>query len=121
MSERPIMTDSAVLSDEVATDVEPDVSIENIRPKEDRVFIKPLVVAKTKGGILMPGTTFAPKRFGKVVAVGPGRRDEQGNLIPMTTKVGDTVLLGQYPGQDFKFGEIEYLMLHDREIVAGIE
>lgn len=103
-------------------DTEPNATIENIKPKADRVFIKPLTPhTKTKGGILVAGSSQAPKKYGRVVAVGPGRRTEKGDLVPMSTQVGDTVLLGQYPGQEFKIGSVEYVMLHDGEIVAGVE
>lgn len=76
-----------------------------IRPLHDRVIVKRLEVERTTAsGIVIPDNAGEKPDQGEVVAVGPGKRDEAGKLLPMDVKVGDRVLFGKYSGQTVKVG-----------------
>lgn len=94
-----------------------------IKPLADYVLIEPLKEEeKTKGGILLPQTAEKEKpEQGKVIAVGPGRRDEKGNLIPMSVKVGQKVLFKKYSPDEIKVDDKEYLICKEEDILAIIE
>jgi chaperonin GroES len=77
---------------------------------------------KTKAGILLPESAEKEKpEKGKVIAVGPGRRDEKGNLIPVSVKVGQTVLFKKYGPDEIKVDDKEYLICKEEDILAIIE
>lgn len=93
-----------------------------LRPLGDRVIVKPLEVEeKTKGGIILPDTAKEKPMQGEVIAVGPGKRSENGELQPMDVKVGDRVLYGKYSGTEVKIDDVEYLILRENDILAVIE
>ena len=80
-----------------------------IRPLHDRVIVKRLEVERTTAsGIVLPDTAGEKPDQGEVIAVGPGKRDEAGKLIPMDVKVGDRVIFGKYSGQTVKVGGEEF-------------
>ncbi|GKV26289.1 hypothetical protein SLE2022_002130 [Rubroshorea leprosula] len=89
-------------------------------PAFNRILVeKILPPSKTNAGILLPEKT--PKlNSGKVVAVGPGARDRDGKLIPVSLKEGDTVLLPEYGGTEVKLGEKEYLLYRDEDILGTL-
>ena len=88
----------------------------NIRPLADRVLIEPMAAeTKTASGIIIPDTAKEKPQKGKVVAVGPGTKDED-----MTVKVGDAVLYGKYAGTDLKFEGVDYLIMRQSDILAII-
>ncbi|KAK8825044.1 Cpn10 [Blastocystis sp. ATCC 50177/Nand II] len=88
-------------------------------PLADRVLVKRLVAkAQTASGILLPETSVAKANQGTVLAVGPGRMDSNGKLIPMNCKVGDRVLLPEYGGTPFKVDEEEYTLFCDCDILG---
>jgi len=95
----------------------------NIKPLADYVLIEPLKEEeKTKAGILLPESAEKEKpEKGKVIAVGPGRRDEKGNLIPVSVKVGQIVLFKKYGPDEIKVDEKEYLICKEEDILAIIE
>jgi chaperonin GroES len=95
----------------------------NIKPLADYVLIEPIKEEeKTKAGILLPESAEKEKpEKGKVIAVGPGRRDEKGNLIPLSVKVGDTVLFKKYGPDEIKVDDKEYLICKEEDILAIIE
>lgn len=98
----------------------------NIKPLADRVLIEPLSeeesAKKTKGGILIPDTADKGKpQEGKIIAVGEGRRLENGNLVPMPLKVGGKVLFSKYGPADIKVDDKEYLIAKEEDILAVIE
>uniref|UniRef100_A0A2N9J712 Protein groES n=1 Tax=Fagus sylvatica TaxID=28930 RepID=A0A2N9J712_FAGSY len=89
-------------------------------PSLNRVLVeKILPPTKTNSGILLPEK--APKlNSGKVVAVGPGGRDRAGNLIPVTVKEGDSVLLPEFGGTQVKLGEKEFILYRDEDILGTL-
>jgi len=91
-----------------------------IRPLADRVIVKPNDAAesKTPGGIIIPDTAKEKPQQGEIVAVGPGRTDENGKIINMNVKVGDKVLYSKYGGTELKFEGNEYLIMSESDILA---
>jgi chaperonin GroES len=94
-----------------------------IRPLGDRVVIKPADrEEKTKGGIYLPDTASKERPMeGTVLAVGEGRRDDNGKLVEMNVKAGDKVLFAKYSGTEFKVDDIEYLVLAEKDILGIIQ
>ncbi|MCM8785230.1 MAG: co-chaperone GroES [Candidatus Omnitrophica bacterium] len=93
-----------------------------IRPLGDRVVIEPLEAEeKTKGGIILPDTAKEKPQEGKVVAVGKGKTNEKGELIPLEVKVGDKVLYGKYSGTEVTVDEKQYIILREEDILAIVE
>ena len=97
------------------------VPFKSLRPLLNRVLIaKPETTNVTKGGIILKKEEEVT--WGTVVAVGPGRRGEDGNIIPMSLKVGDNVLLPSYGGSQLKLaGDKELHVYRDDEIVGLLE
>jgi chaperonin GroES len=92
-----------------------------IRPLHDRVIVKRLEVERTTlGGIILPDTAGEKPDQGEVIAVGPGKRDEAGKLIPMDVQVGDRVLFGKYSGQTVKVDGQELLVMREDDIMGVI-
>jgi chaperonin GroES len=88
----------------------------NIKPLADRVLVEPMEAeTKTASGIIIPDTAKEKPQKGKVVAVGPGTKDES-----MTVSIGDTVLYGKYSGTELKFNGADYLMMRESDILAII-
>ncbi|NNJ87898.1 MAG: co-chaperone GroES [Eudoraea sp.] len=88
----------------------------SIKPLADRVLIEPMAAeTKTASGLYIPDTAKEKPQKGKVVAVGPGTKDEK-----VTVKVGDTVLYGKYAGTDLKLDSTHYLMMRESDILAII-
>ncbi len=79
---------------------------------------RPLHDEKTAGGIIIPDTAKEKPQQGKVVAVGPGGRDENGKLIPIDVKVGDRVLFGKWSGTEVKIDGVEYLIMKESDIMG---
>ena len=95
----------------------------NIKPLPDHVFIEPVDdETKTESGIVIPDTADKEKPMkGKVVAVGEGRRDEDGKLIPMSVKIGDIVLFKKYGPDEIEVDGKKYLVGEETDILAIIE
>jgi chaperonin GroES len=88
----------------------------NVKPLADRVLIEPAAAEeKTIGGIIIPDTAKEKPKRGTVIAVGNGKLDE-----PMTVKVGDTVLYGQYSGTEIKIEGKDYLIMKESDIFAVV-
>ncbi|MEG8947059.1 co-chaperone GroES [Rosettibacter firmus] len=93
-----------------------------IKPLADRVIVKPKEAEETtKGGIILPDTAKEKPIEGTVVAVGEGRITEDGKLIAMNVKVGDTVLYGKYSGTEVKIDGEEYLIMRESDIYGIIK
>lgn len=93
-----------------------------LSPLGSRVVIKPLERDEiTKGGIVLPDTAKEKPQEGRVLAVGPGDRDEDGKRIPVELKEGDKVLFQKYAGTEFKLDDEELLILAEKDILARIE
>lgn len=97
-----------------------------IKPLGDRVVLAPLSEAdkggKSKGGIIIPETADKERPAeGKVVAVGPGRIDDNGQLVPMSVKKGQTVLFAKYGPEEVEVAGQKYLIVSESQILAVIE
>jgi len=91
------------------------------RPLHDRVVVKRVEAEeKSKGGIIIPDTAKEKSQQGEVVAVGPGGRDENGKLIPMDLKAGDSVLFGKWSGTVVKLDGEELLIMKESDIMGVI-
>lgn len=88
----------------------------SIRPLSNRVVVKRAEAKTTKGGIILPDTAQEKPKEGTVVAVGPGKYDEEGKLQAMTVKVGDRVLFSSYAGTEVKQNEEDYLIIAEDEL-----
>ncbi|MEQ1671678.1 MAG: co-chaperone GroES [Hyphomicrobium sp.] len=92
------------------------------RPLHDRVVVKRLEEeTKTSGGIIIPDTAKEKPQQGKVVAVGPGARDEAGKVTPLDVKAGDTVLFGKWSGTEVKIDGEDLLIMKESDILGVIE
>jgi chaperonin GroES len=90
-----------------------------IRPLHDRVIVKRLEdERKTAGGIVIPDTAAEKPSQGEVVAVGPGKLDDSGKVIPMGVKVGNKILFGKYSGTEFKLDGNDYLHMREDDIIG---
>ena len=93
-----------------------------IRPLGDRILVKRIKEEeKTKGGIIIPETAKEKPQEGKVVAVGKGKHDENGKLIPLEVKAGDKILFGKYSGSEIKLEGEEHLILREDDILGILE
>ena len=92
------------------------------RPLHDRVVVKRIDAEdKSAGGIIIPDTAKEKPQQGKIVAVGPGGRDENGKLIPMDLKSGDRVLFGKWSGTEVKLDGEELLIMKESDIMGVID
>ncbi|MFA6814977.1 MAG: co-chaperone GroES [Lentisphaeria bacterium] len=91
----------------------------NIKPLGDRVLVEAVEEKQDmKGGIYIPDSAKEKPQEAKVIAVGPGKRDDSGKLIPAEVKVGDVVLTSKYGGTDIKLDDKEYKILNASDILA---
>ena len=94
----------------------------NIRPLQDRIIVERIEEeTTTAGGIIIPDTVSKEKpQEGKVIAVGPGAKSEDGKTIPMDVKVGDRVLFGKWSGTEVKVGGKEYSIMKESDIMGVV-
>ena len=91
----------------------------NVRPLADRVLVKPLDAQETKkGGIIIPDAHKEKPQEGEVVALGTGKRDDDGKLIAFTVKKGDKVLISKYGGTEIKIDDTSYLIMREDDILG---
>ncbi|MGA9600611.1 MAG: co-chaperone GroES [Methylocystis sp.] len=89
------------------------------RPLHDRVVVKRLEgEEKTKGGIIIPDSAKEKPQEGKIVAVGPGARDESGKLVPLDVKAGDRILFGKWSGTEVKIDGEDLLIMKESDILG---
>ena len=94
----------------------------NLRPLHDRVIVKRLEnETKTASGIVLPDAATEKPDQGEVLAVGPGKRNDKGELIALNVKVGDRVLFGKYSGQTVKIHGDELLVMKEDDLFAVVE
>jgi chaperonin GroES len=94
----------------------------NVRPLRDRILVKRIEESEQRvGGIIIPDTAKEKPQQGKVVAVGSGRVNDEGKVIPLDVKAGDTVLFGKYAGTEIKLDGEEYLIVREDEVLAIFE
>ncbi len=91
----------------------------NLKPLGDRVVVKPLQREEvTKTGIVLPDTAKEKPQEGEVVAVGPGRRLDSGEIVPLEVKVGDKVMFAKYAGTEIKLENEDHLILRESDLLA---
>ncbi|MCK5489777.1 MAG: co-chaperone GroES [Gemmatimonadetes bacterium] len=91
----------------------------NIKPMADRVVIEPLEeTEEMRGGLYIPDTAKEKPQQGTVIAVGPGRRTDQGELIEVELKEGDKILYGKYSGTEVTVDGNEYLIVRETDVLA---
>ncbi len=95
----------------------------SIKPLEDRILVQPLDAEQTTAsGLVIPDTAKEKPQEGKVLAVGPGRFDDEGDKrIPLDIAVGDVVVYSKYGGTEIKYNGEEYLILSARDVLAIVE
>ncbi len=94
----------------------------SIKPLGDRVVVEPLEQEEmTSGGIVLPETAKEKPQKGKVLATGPGGRDDDGKRIPMDVKEGDTVLFAKYSGTEIKLDGDKVLILRESDLLAIVD
>jgi chaperonin GroES len=91
----------------------------SLKPLADRVVVEPAPAEdKSAGGIILPDTAQEKPQQGVIVAAGPGKVSESGNLLKMTVKKGDKVLYGKYSGSEVTFDGVEYVIMRESDILA---
>ncbi|MFA5939269.1 MAG: co-chaperone GroES [Sinimarinibacterium sp.] len=91
----------------------------NLRPLHDRVIVKRLEEEKkSSGGIIIPDNAAEKPVRGEVIAVGPGKKTEDGKVVPMDVKKGDVILFGKYSGSEVKVDGDELLVMREDDIMA---
>ncbi len=94
----------------------------NVRPLHDRILIKRIEEQETvKGGIIIPDTAKEKPQEGEVIAVGTGRKEKDGKVVPLDVKPGDRILFGKYSGTDIRIADEEYLIVREEEVLAVLE
>ena len=93
-----------------------------IRPLHDRILVRRTEAEqRTKGGIIIPDSAKEKPIEGEVVAVGNGKHDKDGKLVPLEVKAGDKILFGKYSGTEVKIDEVEHLIIREEDILGIVE
>jgi chaperonin GroES len=93
-----------------------------VRPLHDRILIKRIEEKESiKGGIIIPDSAKEKPQEGQVIAVGNGKKTEEGKVIPLDVKAGDRILFGKYSGTEIKLDDQEYLILREDEVLGILE
>ena len=94
----------------------------SIKPLEDRILVRTLEAEQTTAsGLVIPDTAKEKPQEGEVLAVGPGRIDDNGKRIPLDINVGDIVIYSKYGGTEVKYSGEDYLILSARDVLAVVE
>ncbi len=92
-----------------------------LRPLHDRIIVKRVEEErKSAGGIVIPDTAAEKPSIGEVIAVGPGKTDDNGKLVAMGVKVGERILFGKYSGQEFKMDGQDYLHMREDDVIGVV-
>jgi len=92
------------------------------RPLHDRILVERVESEeKTAGGIILPDTAKEKPQQGKIISVGTGKRTEDGKVLPMELKAGDTILFGKYSGTEIKIEGNEYLIMKEDDVLGIVE
>ncbi len=95
---------------------------QTLQPLGDRVLVRPMAAEEVRAsGIVIPDTAKEKPQEGEVLAVGPGKRDDEGKRMPMDVKVGDRVLFSKYGGDEFTIGGDELKILSESDILAIVK
>jgi chaperonin GroES len=101
---------------------EKEIDVMKIRPLQDRVIVKRIAEEeKTEGGIIIPDTAKEKPQDGKVIAVGKGKVNDDGKLIPLQVRAGDKILFGRYSGSEIKIDGEEHLIMREEDILGVVE
>jgi chaperonin GroES len=93
-----------------------------VRPLHDRILIKRIEEKESiKGGIIIPDSAKEKPQEGEVIAVGHGKKSEEGKVVPLDVKVGDRILFGKYSGTEIKVDDNEYLIVREEEVLGVLE
>ena len=93
-----------------------------VRPLHDRILIKRIEEKESvKGGIIIPDSAKEKPQEGEVIAVGHGKKTEDGKVIPLDVKAGDRILFGKYSGTEIKIDDQEYLIVREDEVLGVLE
>ena len=94
----------------------------NVRPLQDRILVRRVEeVEKTRGGIIIPDSAKERPLEGNVIAVGSGKRTEEGVLVALDVKAGDRILFGKYAGTEIKVDGIDHINLREDEVLGVLE
>ena len=94
----------------------------NVRPLQDRILVRRTEeVEKTRGGIIIPDSAKERPLEGSVIAVGSGKRLEDGTLVKLDVKAGDRILFGKYAGTEIKVDGIDHIIIREEEVLGVIE
>ena len=94
----------------------------NLKPLDDRIVVKANEAEeRTASGLVIPDTAKEKPQEGTVIAVGPGRIDDNGNRVPLDVNVGDVVIYSKYGGTEVRYGGEDYLVLSARDLLAVVE
>ena len=93
-----------------------------IRPLHDRILIKRVEEREAaRGGIIIPDSAKEKPQEGEVIAVGNGKRNDKGEMVPLDVKAGDRILFGKYSGSDIKIDGNEYMIMREDEVLGVLE
>jgi chaperonin GroES len=93
-----------------------------VKPLHDRILVERIEAEEVrKGGIIIPDTAKEKPQQGKVIAVGPGKVDDDGKRIPMDVRKGNYILFGKYSGNEIRIGDDEYLIMREEDVLAIVE
>jgi chaperonin GroES len=93
-----------------------------VRPLHDRIVVKRIEEKESvKGGIIIPDSAKEKPQEAEVIAVGNGKKTEEGKIVPLDVKVGEHVLLGKYSGTEIKIDDQEYLIIREDEVLGVLE
>jgi len=94
----------------------------SIKPLYDRILVKRLShQEEVRGGIIIPDTAKEKPMEAEVIAVGPGKRTDSGEIMALSVKAGDRVLIGKYAGTEIKLNDVEHLILREDEVLAIVQ
>src|SRR5579863_6136368 len=95
----------------------------NIRPLHDRIVVKRIEESaeKTASGLYIPDSAKEKPQEGEVIAVGNGKRNDKGEIVPLDVKAGDRILFGKYSGSDIKIDGTEYMIMREDEVLGVLE
>ncbi len=94
----------------------------NLKPLQDRLIVRPAPPEEvSKGGIILPDTAKEKPQQGEVLAIGPGKIDDLGKLIPISVKIGDNVLYGKYSGTEISVNNEDVLIMRETDVFAIVE
>jgi chaperonin GroES len=98
------------------------MTVRNLRPLNDRLVVAPIEEeSRTASGLVLPDTAKEKPQRGRVLAVGPGERDKEGQRVPMDVAAGDIVLFAKYGGTEFKLGDQQVLIIKEADVLAIVD